>query len=72
MRGLRRNQISTPDYIYQNDRFNKINTLNDFYNETSTHSGAAHAISKTYQKFQNRIPRELVKTFDIPRTGMIH
>ena len=33
----------------------------------STHMGAAHAISKIEQKFQNRIPRELDKNFDSPR-----
>ena len=30
LRGLRRNQISTLDYIYPNDRCNKINILGDF------------------------------------------
>ena len=31
--------------------------------------GAAHAISKNWQKFQNRIPRESNQNFDIPTTN---
>ena len=63
LRGFRQNQISPPYIIYENDRRNKINTVGDFLNKTPKHSDAAHAISKTYTKFQNRIPRELGKTF---------
>ena len=33
---------------------------------------AAHAISKSGQDFQNRIPRELDKNFYIPRISMIN
>ena len=33
---------------------------------------ATHAISKSQQNFQNRIPRELDKNFYIPRISMIH
>ena len=67
LRGLTRNQISTPHFIYQNDHRNKINILRDFENETSTHLSATHAISKIEQKSQNRIPRELDQKFDISR-----
>ena len=51
LRGLRPNQISTPDFIYQNDPRNKINTLSVFENQTPTHMGAAYAISKIEHKF---------------------
>ena len=44
--GVKRNQISTPNFIYQNDQRNKMKTLGDYGNESPTHSGAAHAISK--------------------------
>ena len=66
------NQISTPNFAYQNVQRNKLYTLGDFYNKTPTHMDATHAISKSERNFQNRIPRELDKTFDIPRIGMIH
>ena len=33
---------------------------------------ATHAISKSERDFQNRIPRELDKKFDIPRFVVIH
>ena len=33
---------------------------------------ATHAISKSQQNFQNRIPRELDKNFYIPRISMIY
>jgi len=33
--------------------------------------GATHAITKIYQKFKNRIPRELDVTFDFLRICMI-
>ena len=32
--------------------------ISDFGNKTPTHMGAAHAISKIEQKFQNRVPRK--------------
>ena len=51
LRGLRRNQISTPDYIYQNDHRKKINTLSYFVNPTPMHMGATHASSKIDHKF---------------------
>ena len=47
VRGLRQNEISTPYIIYENDRRNKFNTTGDFSNKTTTHSDAAHAISKS-------------------------
>ena len=46
LRGLTRNQISTPHFIYQNDHRNKINILRDFENEIPTHIRSTHAISK--------------------------
>ena len=46
LHGLSRNQMSTPHFIYKNDQVNKINTQGDFENETPTHLGIAHAISK--------------------------
>ena len=66
------NQISTPDFAYQNDQRNKIYTLGDFEKKTPTHMVATHAISKSQQNFQNRIPRELDKNFYIPRISMIY
>ena len=51
LRGLTRNQISTPHFIYQNDHRYKINISGDFENEITTHIGAAHAISKVEQNF---------------------
>ena len=53
--GLGRHQINTPDYIYQNDRRNKIKTISDFENETPTHISPTQTISKIEQKSQNRI-----------------
>ena len=45
LRGLRRNQISTPHFIYKNDQYNKINT--GWFLEWKTHAyGCAHANSK--------------------------
>ena len=72
LRGLRQSQISTPYFIYQNDHRNKINIFGDFENEITKHMGAAHAISKIEQNFQNRTPRELNQSFDIPRISVIH
>ena len=42
----------------------------DFGGELPTHLGATHAISKTGQQFQNRIPRELDKNLDNPRISL--
>ena len=72
MRGLSQNQISTPYFIYENDHRNKINIFGDFENEITTHMGAAHAISKVGQNFQNRTPRELNQIFNIPRISVIY
>ena len=72
LRGLTRNQISTPHFINQNDHRNKINILRDFENETPTHMSATHAISKIEQKSQNRILRELDQKFGIPRIVTIY
>ena len=58
--------------MYQNDQRYKIYTLGDFGNETPTHMGTTHAISKIEQKFQNRTPRESDKNFDIPRISVIN
>ena len=66
------NPIRTPHFIYENDHRNKINIFGDFENEITTHIGAAHAFSKVDQNFQNRSPRELNQSFDIPRISMIH
>jgi len=71
-RGLMWNQISTPNFTYQNDRRNKIYTVRYFENKTTTHMDATHAISKSERDFQNRIPRELDKKFYIPRFVVIH
>ena len=46
LRGLTRNQISTPQFIYQNDHRNKINISRDSENGTPTHMGTTHAFSK--------------------------
>ena len=70
--GLGQNQISTPHFIYENDHRNKINIFGDFENKITTHMGAAYAISKIEQNFQNRTPRELNRSFDIPRISVIH
>jgi len=51
LRGLRRNQISTANLIYQNDQRKKVITLDDFQNKTPTHTAATHAISKSEQNF---------------------
>ena len=51
LRGLSQNQISTPDFIYENDHRNKINIFGDFENEITTYMGAAHAISKVEHNF---------------------
>ena len=66
------NQISTPNFTYQNDERNKIYTLRDSEDKTPTHMDATHAISKSERDFQNRIPRELNKKFYIPRFVVIH
>ena len=72
MRGLRRNQISTPYFIYQIGHRNEVNTISEFENETPTHISPTHAISKIEQKSQNRIPRELDQKFGIPRIVTIY
>ena len=46
--------------------------MSDSESKTPTHMGAAHAISKIEQKFQNRIPREFDKVSDILRKSMIY
>ena len=72
LRGLRRNQISTPYFIFQIDHRNEFNTNSEFENETPTHISPTHAISKIEQKSQNQIPRELNQKFGISRIGTIH
>jgi len=66
------NQISTPNFAYQNDERKKIYTLGDFENKTPTHMAATHAISKSERGFQNRIPRKLDKKFYILKISMIY
>ena len=72
LRGLRRNQISTPYLIYQIDHRNKVHAISDFQNETPMHMSATFAISKIEQKSQNRIPRELKKNFGSFRISTIY
>ena len=72
LRRLRRNQLNTPSFRYENDQRKKIDTLGDFYNTTPTHMAATHAISKSKQHFENRILRELNKNFYVPRISMTH
>ena len=50
----------------------RIGTLGDFDNKTPTHMAATHAISKSKRDFQNRIPRELDKNFDISGISVIY
>ena len=72
LRGLIWNQISTPNFTYENDQRKKIYTLGDFEKKTPTHMAATHAISKSERNFQNRIPSELDKNFYISRISMTH
>ena len=72
MRGLRRNQLSTRTFIYENDQRKKIGTLGDFDNKTPTHMAATHAILKSKRDFQNRIPGELDENFDISGISVIY
>ena len=72
LRGLRRNQINTPNFTYGNVQRNKTNLFGDFKNGTPTHIGTTHAFSKILKNFRNRIPKELDKKFYIPRISMIH
>jgi len=72
LRGLRQNQITTPNYIYQNDQHEKIYTFGEFGRETPTHKAGAHAISNFWENFKNRIPRELGQNIDIPRISVIY
>ena len=51
--------------MHENDQRKKIDTLGDFDSKTPTHMAATHAISKSKRNFQNRIPRELGKKFNI-------
>ena len=72
MRGKSQNQISTPRFIDENDHDNEINILIDFEYEITMYMGTAYAISKIEQNFQNRSPRELSQSFEIPSISMIH
>ena len=72
MRGLSRNQLSTRSFKYENDQRKTIGTLSDFDNITPTHMAATHAISKSKRDFQNQIPRELDKIFDISGISVIY
>ena len=42
--------------MHENDRRKKLITIGDFGNKTPTHIGANHAITKSEQNFQIRIP----------------
>ena len=72
LRGLWWSQKSSLNFIYQIDQRKKMYAISDFGNKTTMHLGAAHAISKIDQKFQNRVSRESDKNFDNPRIRMIH
>ena len=72
LRGWKRNQMKTLNFIYDNDQRNRINIFGDSESVTPTHLGAAHAFLKIQQNFQNRFSRELDKNFYIPRICMIH
>ena len=72
LREFRLIQINTPNITYENDRRNKTSIISDFGSESPTHFGATHAISKSEQKFQIRIPRELDQTFGIPGFSVIY
>ena len=66
LRGLKRNQIRAPNFIYENYRRNKINTLSNFESQTPTHLAAAHAISK---KFKIEFPGNWTKIFISPKSA---
>ena len=68
LRGLKQNQVSIPNYIYQNDQHKKIYSFGVFERETLTHKGDAHAISKFWENFKNRIPRELDQNMECLQT----
>ena len=51
LRGLRKNQISDPNFKCENNQHNKTCVRSDFGSELPTHLGATHAISKIEQKF---------------------
>ena len=66
LRGLRRNQISTPHFIYKNDQYNKINT--GWFLEWKTHAyGCAHANSKVNLVIKSSGPQnpKIEKNFEI-------
>ena len=50
LRGLKQNQVSIPNYIYQNDQHKKIYLFGDFERKTPTHISAIHAFSKKFEK----------------------
>ena len=47
LRGLTCNQMNTPYFIYEIDQRKKLNTLDDFENQTPTHIDVTHAFSKS-------------------------
>ena len=57
LRRLRQNQISIPQYIYQNDQQEKIYihkaAFGDLWRGTPTHKDGAHAISTFWEKLKN-------------------
>ena len=64
--------INPPSFMHENDQRKNIDRLGDFDNKTPTHMATTHAISKSKRDFQNRIPRELDKNFDISGISVIH
>ena len=62
--------MSTLFSLYEKDQ--RTNLLSDFENLTPTHIGATHAISKSKQKFQIRIPRESDQTSGISGFSVIY
>ena len=63
LRGLMRNQMSTPWFIYEIDQHKKLNTLSDFENQKPTPIGAAHAFSKIERNFQKSISQGIGSKF---------
>ena len=58
--------------MYEYDLHIKTSIWGDFGSELPTHMDATHAILKIEQIFQNPIPRESDKNFDIPRVSVVY
>ena len=61
------NQISTPNFAYQNDQRKMDTTFGDFENKTLTHTGVTHAISKIFQEFFKSISQGIESKFWYPQ-----